>query len=397
MRPQTLLLTVACTVTAVFMTVVGVVAVWQYLPEPDQRVQQQQPQMAIPFVQFNAPQVQIAPFQNFDLDFPIDPPPVANPIPAVELPKARVAVPTEKCTLSGPHAHGNLAIFLIHGEDAIKDQEILTLQEGLEQGKAVVHDRGVLSVDNRGNTPIFIQAGDIVKGGSQDRTLPFDMLVMPRSNNVPVTAFCVEAGRSGPRGNEMRSSFESSSEQLPTRKLRLAAFNQSQQGVWNNVAALQTNLARNVGGSVQNQQSATSLQLTLEHPRTQTAVQKYTGELGQIIDGKNDAIGYVVVINGKIQSADRYGSSSLFQKLWPKLLKASAVEALSERNGNADAAVPDADAVQAFLKAAEEGQASRVQANRGTIIRQETPQILLHDTCDASRGNVVLHRSYLAK
>jgi hypothetical protein len=60
--------------------------------------------------------------------------------------------------------------------------------------------------------------------------------------------------------------------------------------------------------------------------------------------------------------------------------------------------LPDADAVQAFLADAEKGQAFNVQAaQRTSLIRHETPQSVLHETCDPANRNVVLHRSFLAR
>ena len=173
-------------------------------------------------------------------------------IAPAELPKVRgAALAAKDYELTGPHAHGNLAIFLIHGEDQAKNLKIMTLQEGIERGVAVVHDRGVLTVDNRSNTPLFIQAGDIVKGGSQDRTLPFDMLISARQNNVSVGALCVEQGRSSPRRNDMSAgTFQSSSEQLPGRKLRLAAHSNAQGQVWAGVQTLQQNPARPTGVAI---------------------------------------------------------------------------------------------------------------------------------------------------
>lgn len=389
MRPQTIGLIVASTVTSVFLAAVGVIALWEYLPPPAPPVPHQGP---VAF-QFNAP---FAPLPDMEVPFE---PEVARPFAPGELPKARGAVVSAKeYALSGPHTHGNLAIFLIRGEDTLKDQKIMTLQEGLEQGLAVVHDRGQLFIDNRADVPLFIQAGDIVKGGSQDRTLPFDILLSARTNQMPIAALCVESGRSGPRGNELRASFQTSTEQLPGRKLRLAAYRQSQAEVWNNVQLLQANLARNAGGSVQAPLSQTSLQLSLEHPRVQGTVQNYLADLAPSIEGKHDVIGYAVVINGKIQSADVYASNALFQKLWPKLLKASAVEAFAERQPGAAANVPSAEVVQTFLADAEEGQAFSVQGgHRGVVVRQETGQSLLFETCDPARANLVLHRSFLAK
>ena len=224
------------------------------------------------------------------------------------------------------------------------------------------------------------------------------MLVGARSNGTPIAALCVEAGRSVPRGNEVSTSFQTATEQLPTRSLKLAAVRRSQPDVWNNVANLQTNLARNTGGSVEGAQSKTSLQLSLEHQRVRTAVEAYLTPLARSLEGHNDVIGYAVVVNGKVQSADVYGSASLFQKLWPKLLRASAVDALAERQPNARFELPTEATVQNFLTEAEYGQPTRIPtAGRSQTIRHETAQALLFDTCDLDERNAVLHRSYLAK
>jgi len=127
------------------------------------------------------------------------------------LPKSRQQlVTTRDGKVTGPYTHGNLAIFLIHGNDTLQDQEILTLQEGLEQNVVTVRDPNtshLLTIENRSKTALFIQGGDIVKGGTQDRVLPYDLIVPPQSNHM-IMALCVEAGRSFPRGNEMSTSFQ---------------------------------------------------------------------------------------------------------------------------------------------------------------------------------------------
>jgi hypothetical protein len=401
MRPQTLAVVIASTVTAIFLGAVGIVAIGQFLPTPDANPPaQKQPAIA---QNFFAPMVVNGP--QVELDFPFEGPgageaaqPVAQPIPQAELPKVRgAAVSAKDYTVIGPHTHGNLAIYLIHGEDQAKNLQMLTLQEGLERGFAVVHDRGNLFIDNRSNMPLFVQAGDIVKGGNQDRTLPYDMLISARQNNVSVGALCVEAQRSFPRGNEISTSFSTSTEQLPGRTLRLAAHSNSQIKVWAGVASLQQNLARTTGGSVQANLSTSSLQLTLEHPRVQGAVQKYLNDLGPSVDGQKDVLGYAVAVNGKVQSADVYASNEMFNKLWPKLLKASAVDALSERRTKTPIA-PTADSVKTFLAAAETGSTSRVNGlNRGVTLRQDSARAVLFDTCDPTHANLVLHRSFLAK
>ena len=73
-------------------------------------------------------------------------------------------------------------------------------------------------------------------------------------------------------------------------------------------------------------------------------------------------IGYAFAINGKVNSADMYVSNDLFLRMWPKLLRASAVEALSERR-DASAAVVDPAQVRSFLRNAGSGRESARPAN----------------------------------
>jgi hypothetical protein len=316
-----------------------------------------------------------------------------------ELEAARGPVAAVKqCTFSGPFTHDNLSVFLIHGADTMKEDRVMPLGSALEQGLAVVHE-GALSIDNRANVPIFIQAGDIIKGGTQDRVFPYDYLVPVGQTRLPVNVFCVEAGRSFPRGGEVSTSFQVSSQQLPGKRLNLAARHRHVQGeVWDGVRHLQTALERNAGGSVKSPQSQTSLQLTLETDRVQQSIQGYLQELAAVTVGENEVIGVAFAVNGQYQSAEIYGSSSLFLELWPKLLRASAIGALAEKQPAAAVAAPTVDDLKKFLTVTEASRDCRQATNNGTLVlQQETAQALLFDTCDPARRNVVLHRSFLAR
>lgn len=306
-------------------------------------------------------------------------------------------VPVRECTISGPYTHKNLSLFLIHGPNKVEGQPVMPLQTALEQNLAVVHE-GALSVDNRANVPLFIQAGDIIKGGTQDRVLPYDYLVPVGTSRLPLTVFCVESGRSWPRGQELSTAFASSTEQLPGKRLQLAArYRHAQGDVWQGVSELQNALERNMGGGVRSPQSQTSLQLTLESERVQQAVAAYINDIAPRTAAETDAIGATVVINGQIQSADTYASSGLFRELFPKLLKAGAVAALAERQGG-QTAVPTVERLQKFLVSCEKGDQCQQVSREGTLVlRQETERAVLFETCDPTRKNVVLHRSYLVK
>jgi hypothetical protein len=307
-------------------------------------------------------------------------------------------VPIRDYAIRGPFTHGNMAVYLIHGPDKLQGQRVLPLHAALGQNLAVVHE-GLTRIDNRSNLPVFIQAGDIVKGGCQDRVVPYDQIVPAGTHQLHLSLFCVEAGRSSPRGMEVSTSFESSSERLPGKNLHLAArYRHSQAEVWAGVQQTQQALARNLGGSVQAPLSQTSLQLTLENERVQRALQGYVDKLLPLAYRDQDVIGYAVAINGEIQAADIYASSALFQDLWPRLLKSSAVAALAEQRPDAPASMPATEVVREFLNATEGGENCQQERSNSTLVlRQESARHLLYDTCDPSRQNLVLHRSFLVK
>ncbi|PYS53636.1 MAG: hypothetical protein DMF76_27890, partial [Acidobacteria bacterium] len=118
---------------------------------------------------------------------------------------------------------GNLTVFLIHGQDKIKGQTFLTLQEALVQKKVIVRETrevNQLSIENVSREEVYVQSGDIVKGGQQDRMLVVDLILPPRSGKIPIAAFCVENGRWSQRGSEEVTVFNSSSNAVASREIK---------------------------------------------------------------------------------------------------------------------------------------------------------------------------------
>src|SRR5262245_48068553 len=131
MRPQSLAILIASTVTAIFLGVVGVVALMNLMPTPAANGPNGG-RMAKNADVFFAPAVvpEIAIDDGFEVPA-IEPPQNFGPaIQPAELPRMRgKAVAAKEYELTGPHAHGNLAVFLIHGEDQAQNLRIMTLQE----------------------------------------------------------------------------------------------------------------------------------------------------------------------------------------------------------------------------------------------------------------------------
>jgi hypothetical protein len=303
--------------------------------------------------------------------------------------------------LSGPYTHKNLAIFLVHGKNTIKAKSFLTLQEALVQKKVVVYETksvNELSIQNFSNEDVYVQSGDIVKGGAQDRMIGVDLIVPPRSGKMPISAFCVEHGRWSGRGSEKAAVFSSSSDAVATREIKLAAKREnSQGGVWESVTVAQDKLSRNVGTRVNSSVSSSSLQLAVENGKVQETADSYIKALSGIADRSDDVIGYVFAINGKVNSADIYGSNVLFKKLWPKLLKANAVEAIAgmqqEKFKPASAA-----SVQGFLSDSEKAKGSPKDVSaRVNLLTREDEENILFETRDKDQKGAWIHRNYIKK
>ena len=303
--------------------------------------------------------------------------------------------------LEGPFTQGNLTVFLIHGKDKIKGQTFITLQEALVQKKVIVRETrevNELSIENISSEEVFVQSGDIVKGGQQDRMLVVDLILPPRSGKIPIAAFCVENGRWSRRGNEEVTTFNSSSNTVASREVKLAAKARGSQGeVWREVAAAQDKLSTNVGGNVKNEASPTSFQLALENKEVQKTAENYIDALSGIVNGKPDVIGYVFAINGKINSADIYASSVLFKKLWPKLLKASAIEAIAELRRGEKFSAPSADAVRGFLDDSKGTEKEKDVSPRVQTVTRESSGSVFFETRDKAKSNVWVHRNVIKK
>jgi hypothetical protein len=303
--------------------------------------------------------------------------------------------------LSGPYTHGNLTVCLVHGKDST-NRTFLTLQEALEQKKVKVYetkDVNSLAIQNLSSDDVYVQAGDIVRGGDQDRMISVDFIVPPRSGRMPIAAFCVESGRWSKRGSEESGSFSSSENMIATKQLKLAAKReQSQQAVWTNVKAAQDKLSRNVGDNVQANASASSLELSVENAKVKETTAAYIGALSGILQNKSDVIGYVFAINGHVNSADVYASRALFAKLWPKLLKASAVEAVAELNKDIEASPIASEVVHTFLVESETARSEARQVTpRVKVVTREDEKNIFFETQDRAANDGWVHRNIIRK
>jgi ARG/rhodanese/phosphatase superfamily protein len=152
--------------------------------------------------------------------------------------------------VSGPYSHKNLTVFLLHGADQRQDKTPLTLQEAMERKMVVVHETGDvnnLAIENVSDEDVYVQSGDIVKGGQQDRVLALDLIAPPKSGRIQIASFCVEQGRWSGRGGEAVAAFGSAGKALSSKELKIAAkYSASQEEVWDKVEKSQAKLSAGV-------------------------------------------------------------------------------------------------------------------------------------------------------
>ena len=315
---------------------------------------------------------------------------------------ALVSAQSNGYKVSEPVTYKNLSIFLIHGKDENTKGNILTLQEALDKKLFVVYetsDVNELEVENLSKEfDVFIQSGDIVKGGRQDRVLAVSIIIPARSGRVSIEAFCVESGRWTKRGNEESDKFTSSNDRIVTKELKIAANGErSQQEVWKQVSEAQSKLGKAVGGSVTSDASASSLQLSLENRQVAANVDDYIRQLSGAINGKSDVIGYAFAINGQINSADIYVSNALFKKVWLKMLKAAATEAVANARGVRLAEPAKADSVKAFIDDSERAAAKEKAVGTGAeLVTREDKNNVMFETRD-EKTKAVIHKNYVKK
>ena len=313
------------------------------------------------------------------------------------------AAPAPGWTLSGPFVHQNLAVYLIHGKDIHPGKKFLTLQEALEEKQMIVHETGTvneLQLENVSSEfEVFIQAGDIVKGGRQDRVLAYDLIVPVKSGKVPLAAFCVEHGRWQGRGAEDAGKFSQSTGQLPGKALRLAIGSARQQGqVWEKVKEQQDKLSRKLNKSVADSRSPSSLQLTLENKELQARVDAYVGKLEKCLADKPDVLGFAVTINGKVEGAEVFGSAALFRRMWPKLLRAAAVDAFTEQQKGRRYELAEPDEIRAFLATGDKGKPAETKVNdRIHVTTRSNENAVSIETRDQEHKGALIHRSYIAR
>jgi hypothetical protein len=233
-----------------------------------------------------------------------------------------------------PIQHENLTLQFLLGPSVLP--EYITLAEGCRLNLVEILETGTvgrLTVHNRSpKKPLFIQLGELLKGGLQDRTIATDLVLDPGEQCDDLSVYCVEQGRWSQRREEDHKQFVSTEDFVATKPLRSTLERRDdQRAVWAAVCCITDEIAQHLPGYVGSTISPSSLQLSLED----SALQKRIRQGFQAINDQSriDAktLGAAITINNRLEKIEWYGHTRLFLRLWPGLLRAAILEALLER------------------------------------------------------------------
>jgi len=227
--------------------------------------------------------------------------------------------PPRRIPPAGQNAHrGGLPLTVIN-KDSSGDVNVSVSGGGAQVNRLVI--------DNRGDVPILVLAGTVVKGGKQDRQIAQDFVVGPKKR-VAVDAFCVERGRwNGNRAGKATGGRFTTVDSLANLDVRNAAQHDSSQSlVWQNVA--ETNKDNNV------RSGSGTLMATLDNVelrrRRQKLLAQLTAGLGRMPHPRR-IVGLAYAVEGRVRSVRWFFNRAVFLKFQKVLLTTAALEGLTAR------------------------------------------------------------------
>jgi hypothetical protein len=256
----------------------------------------------------------------------------------------------------------NLQLYPIRGNsnffNEIKDNgNYLTLKEGLESKKILISEKvdtavrrspiqrqnynepnlnnnqiqqeqqqyvsegtvNTLFIENISSDTIMVLAGEVVKGGKQDRVIAQDFLLYPKSGKKDVSVFCVEHGRWSTTDTTFAFNETSTISSQSVRKA--AAIDKEQGKVWDNVAIVTSkNKASTSTGTYNALEKSDSYNKELN---------EYIKNLGNLFNNDPSVIGVVAVSGDSIIGCDMFASNQMFKKYYGNLLNSYATEAIT--------------------------------------------------------------------
>lgn len=239
--------------------------------------------------------------------------------------------------VGAPRQSGGLQVFGLRVESP-RMLRYETLDEALNR-----HDLEVTEINEGGSVPtlklinksdsrVFLMAGEQLVGAKQNRVLNTSVMIESRSE-APIPVSCVEQGRWAYRSRHFDSAGTSSHSKLRHKMTKsvssgytmCAAPVSDQREVW-------TEVSRKLD-SMGSSSDSCALEQTYEDTRPKLDAMLHD------LPAPEGCNGAVFVLDGRIAGMDLFDQSETLAKLWPKLVRGYAIDALE----TAGKAAPELD------------------------------------------------------
>lgn len=201
------------------------------------------------------------------------------------------------------------------------------LKKAMENDKVVVKEVSAsgsvntLVAVNRSGDTIFGMAGEVVKGGKQDRVIAQNFLMQP-GDSINLSAFCVEKGRWAASGGAFRISSFEETKAVGAQSLRKTTMKDTtQQAVWDKVeeVAVAHEAASGTG-------TYTAL---WDSDTLERKLKPYQENFDSAFHGQSDVIGFIAVTGDTVLGCDLFATHDLFINTFSGLLESYATEAVT--------------------------------------------------------------------
>jgi len=295
----------------------------------------------------------------------------------------------------------------LDGRDATA-AELEEMQQTLAAAAAQVNR---LTVENRGDVPVLICAGTVLRGGNQDRQVGEDVVVAANSTQE-IEVFCVEQGR----WNAMREGVDcgvefASADVVATKEVRMSAqYLKSQQVVWANVAASNGGLggagssnddrepvvggagggaggqSRYVASQSSDREARTTFLLALEGASKEAAeardrvVATVRSHFDSLPADGPAVVGFAYAVNGKPVGVRTFANPGLLRAVLPSFARSMALEAEAAK-GEGESPSARAGDVVALVRAIEKGDAENPLVRSSHELRLRRTAAGYNGTC----------------
>jgi hypothetical protein len=241
-------------------------------------------------------------------------------------------------------SYKNLRLYPIRAKDNLNNQQkdygkFVSLQEALKTEKVEISEKSIvgqnsdevnkLYVENTSSDTVVLLAGEIVKGGKQDRTLANDVVLAPGKGKVDLEVFCVEHGRWDEKDQNRvvnkpmeEKKFKQTTAIVKPSVRKNASVDKEQTKVWQKVDEANTKA---------NNQTTTSAYTAFdENMDYQKQEKEYLAFFKAKMPNDERIIGVVAVSGNRVIGCDIFATRQLFTDAWSKLLPSYINEAIND-------------------------------------------------------------------